>query len=228
MLTKRKKLTKKEIKEDKLVEFYYKAQNYFEENQSKVLMYAGVLVVVVIAVIFYLNHKNSQNEEAGVKLARVMDFYDAGAYLEAIEGRQGTNIVGLKGIVEEYGGTENGEIAKIYLANAYSMLGQYDKAYEFYEDYGGDIELFKSTALAGQAGYYAVKGEYQKAADYYFQAANVSKDNVQRPDYLLQAGINYLNAGDKEDAKNLFQMIKDDYKTSTAFTQVDRYLVQTN
>ncbi len=228
MLTKRKKLTKKEIKEDKLVEFYYKAQNYIEENKNKVLMYAGALAIVVVAVIFYLNFRSAQNEEAGALLARVIDLYDQGSYLEAIEGIQGKNLVGLKKIVEDYGSTENGETAKIYLANAYAFLGQYEKAFELYEDYGGSNDIFKAAALAGQAGYYASKNEYEKAAKLFKKAANVSEINPSRPDYLLKAGINFMRAGQKDEAKALFQIIKDDYKTSTAFAQVDRYFTELN
>lgn len=228
MLTKRKKLTKKEIKEDKLVEFYYKTQSYIEENKNKVLMYVGAFAVVVVAVIFFLNYRSSRNEEAGKLLSRVMDLYEQGSYLEAIEGKQGTNLVGLKKIVEDFGSTENGETAKIYLANSYTFLGQYEKALEYYKDYSGSNDIYKAAALAGQAGYYASKGEYEKAADLFKKAANVSKINPSRPDYLLRAGINYMKAGQKDEAKALFQIIRDDYKTSTAFAQVDRYFTELN
>ena len=98
MLTKKKKLSKREIKEDKLVTTYYKVYNYFVENKNRVGMYAGGLLVVIAAIYFYINNKAENNEQAGIQLSRVMGLYDAGAYLEAIEGRQGTNIFGLKKI----------------------------------------------------------------------------------------------------------------------------------
>ena len=47
-------------------------------------------------------------------------------------------------------------------------------------------------------------------------------------DYIFQAAVNYFEAGDKEQAKNLLQTIKDDYKTSAVYAQVDRYLTQLN
>jgi len=228
MLTKKKKLSKREIKEDKLVTFYYNAYNYFMENKNRLGMYAGGLAIVVLAIYFYLNNKASNNEIAGTQLARVISLYDAGSYLEAIEGRQGTNIVGLKQIVSEHGSTNNGEIAKIYLANAYQMLGKVEEAFEYYEDYGGNNPTFKATSIAGQAGYYAYKKDYEKAADFYLKASRVSKENVLNPDYMLKAAVNYIEAGNKEDAKNLLEIIRKDYQTSTAFRDVDRYLTLTN
>ena len=226
MLTKKKKLSRKEIKEDKLVSTYYKAYGFFEENKSRVLTFGAVLIGIIALIYFYVNNQNENNRLAGVQLARVMNIYDQGSYLEAIEGRVGTNIVGLKKIVEEYGNTENGELAKIYLANSYSFLGRNNEALEYYEDYSGSNETFKATALAGQAGFYAGKKDYEKAAELYLKASRVSNDNPLNPEYMLNAGINYLRSGNEDEAKELFDTIRKDYPTSTAFREVDRYLSQ--
>jgi tetratricopeptide (TPR) repeat protein len=224
MIKKKKKLSKKEIKQDSLVEFFYNVENYFEKYKSKIFTYAAVVVVVAAAVYFYLNQKAENNAKAGLELSRVMTLFDQGAYLEAIEGKQGSNIIGLKKIVEEYGGTENGETAKIYLADCYAYLGNYDEAIKYYEDYDGSIDYLKATALAGQAGYNASKQNYSEAAKLYLEASKISDTNAENPDYLLNAGINYLKAGDKDEAKILFDKIKEDYVASLAQKEVDKYL----
>ena len=224
MLQKKKKLSRKEIKQDKFIDLLNNAELYFEKYKNKIFTYAAVLVVAAAAVYFYINQKSENNEKAGLELSRIMSLYDQGAYLEAIEGKQGSNIMGLKKIVEEYDGTENGETAKIYLANCYSYLGNYDEAIKYYEDYSGSIDYFKAASLAGQAGYYASQQNYEKAADLYLEASKMSEVNSQNPDYLLNAGIFYLKAGNKEEAKILFDKIKEDYVTSLANREVDKYL----
>ncbi|HMN24307.1 MAG: tetratricopeptide repeat protein [Ignavibacteriaceae bacterium] len=228
MLAKQKKLVRKEIKEDKLVEFYYKSRNFFEENKNKVFTYLVAVAVVVIAVILYMNYKSGQNEEAAIHLAKVMEMYDQGDFLGAIEGKKDVKMLGLKDIVAQYGSTENGETAKIYLANSYANLGKSDEALKYFEDYSGDIDIYQAAALAGQAGYLSVKNEYEKAADLYMKASKVSKNDVMNADYIFQAAVNYFEAGEKDQAKNLLQTIKDDYKTSSVYSQVDRYLSQLN
>lgn len=228
MITRKKKLSKKEIKEDKLVSFLYNVESFYEENKRRIFTYGVIFLVVVGAVYVYMGQKREQNEKAGLELSRVMDIFNSGSYLEAIEGRQGTNIIGLKRIVEEYGSTENGETAKIYLANSYSYLGNYDEAFKYFEDYDGDIDVFKATAKAGMAGYYASKEEYKKAADLYKEAASYTDVDPQNPDYLLNAAVNYIKAGDKEDSKVLLNKIKENYKTSEAFKEVDKYLALAN
>ncbi len=224
MLKKKKKLSKKEIKQDKLVEFYYKAYGFFEDNKSRVLTYGVVVIVIAAALVFYFNHDSEENAAAGDQLATVISLYDQGSYLEAIEGQAGTDVIGLKKIVAQYGGTENGETAKIYLANSYNRLGNIDEAFKYYKDYGGSISMFKATALAGQAGYYADKKEYEKAAELYKKAASVSKTDVLNSDYLLNAGINYVSAGEKSQAKSVFEKIKKDYASSSASREVNKYL----
>ena len=224
MLQKKKKLSRKEIKQDKFIDLLNNAELYFEKYKNKIFTYTAVLVVAAAAVYFYINQKSENNEKAGLELSRIMSLYDQGAYLEAIEGKQGSNIMGLKKIVEEYDGTENGETAKIYLANCYSYLGNYDEAIKYYEDYSGSIDYFKAASLAGQAGYYASQQNYEKAADLYLEASKMSEVNSQNPDYLLNAGIFYLKAGNKEEAKILFDKIKEDYTASLANREVDKYL----
>ncbi|MGE5436438.1 MAG: tetratricopeptide repeat protein [Syntrophothermus sp.] len=224
MLSKRKKLSKKEIKEDKLVTTYYKSIEFFENNKQKIALYAGILAVVVVGIIFYVNYRNDQNEKANLELSRVIPLYDAGSYLEAIEGRKGTKVLGLKKIVEEYGNYEYGEVAKIYLANAYNMLGKFDEALKYYEDYSGSNDIYKATSKAGQAGYYANKKEWEKAANLFMDAANISKENVLNAEYLLNAGIYYKEAGNLDEAKEIFKKVKKDYSNSMAAREVDRYL----
>lgn len=229
MLAQKKKLSKKEIKQDKLVELYYKVSDYVTTNSRTVLIAIGIFLGLVALAYFYYNYRSSKNLEAGELLSKVMELYDSGSYLEAIEGKQGTpRIKGLKEIVNEFGSTENGETAKIYLANSYAFLGQYDKALKYYEDYNGKNDFLKATALSGQAAYYAVKEDYAKAAKYYKQAAFISDVNPNRPDYLLQAGINFMKINKKDEAKDLFQIIKDNYKASNAHAQVDRYFLELN
>jgi tetratricopeptide (TPR) repeat protein len=224
MLQKKKKLSRKEIKKDTLLDLYESSIEFFEKYKSKIMLYTGVLVVAVVAVYFYMNQKSQSNEKAGLELSRIMPIYDQGSYLEAIEGKQGTNIIGLKKLVEDYGGTENGETAKIYLANSYSFLGNYEEAIKYYSDYNGSIDYFEAAALAGQAGYHANKNEFEKAADLFLQASKKSNVNSQNPDYLLNAGINFLKAGEKEEAKIVFSSIKEDYATSAAQREADKYL----
>ncbi|MBZ0199979.1 MAG: hypothetical protein K8H86_08930 [Ignavibacteriaceae bacterium] len=228
MLNKKKRLSRKEIKEDKLLTFSAKAYNFVNDNKQRIMIWTVAVAVVIVAVIFYKQSSTANNEAAGLALSRVMNYYDNGQYQQAIDGMPGSNVTGLKQIIEQYGSSENGEIAKIYLANSYFMLDKLEDAYKYYSDYGGGLDIYKAAALAGEAGYFGNKNEYKKAADLFRQASRVSEDNALNPEYMLKASINYIKAGNKEEAKTLLEVIKKDFTASSAFREVDKYLAQVN
>jgi tetratricopeptide (TPR) repeat protein len=226
VLERRKKISKKQMKEDKLVTTYYKAYNFFMEYQAKILIGAAVVALVVVAIVLLSNKRSSDNKNAAELLSKVIPLYEAGQFREAVDGIASSRVLGLKKIVSDYGSTENGETAKIYLANSYVMLGNLDLAYEEYNSYSGSNPLFKATALAGKAGCLEVKKDFEKAADLFKDAAKVSKGNSANSEYLLKAGIDFIKIRKKEEAKSVFETIKKDYKNTSAFYELDHYLVQ--
>ena len=226
MLEKRKKFSKKEMKQDTLVTSYYKAYSFFIENQMRILIGVGVVALVVVAIILISNKRANDNQIASTLVSKIMPVYNSGQFKQAIEGVKATNIAGLKEIVDNYGSSQAGETAKILLANSYFNTGNFEAALENYEDYGGSNLLFKSTSLAGQAAYYEFKNENEKAASLYKEASDVTKVNPANADYLLRAGINYLKVGKKEEAKVVLELIKKDYRVTTAAQEVDKYLIQ--
>ena len=226
MLEKRKRISKKEIKQDTLVTTYYKAYNFFVENQTRILIGAGVVALVVIAIVLYANKRSNDNEAAAALLAKVIPSYELGNFTEAIDGKLNPEVTGLKAIVDKYGGTEQGENARIFLANSYYYIGKYDEALENYQDYGGSNSLFKATALAGQANCFENKKDYSKAADLFKQASSISESDPSNAEYLMKAGIDLMKLKKNDEAKELFETIKKDYKTSNSAQEVDKYLVQ--
>ncbi len=224
MLTKKKKISKKEIKEDRLVTTYYKTVDYFNQHKNKIYLYGGIVLVLFAAIYWYVDHKAKNNEAASTELGKILASYEKGAYQEAINGKPAEKIPGLKQIVDEYGSTETGEAAKIFLANSYSMMGKTEDAFKYYDDYSGDNKIFKATSLAGKASYYESKNDFQKAADLFLEAAHSSEENALNAEYLLKAGIDFIEAGQKDKAKETLKSLKEEYKTSTAVREVDRYL----
>ncbi len=224
MLEKKKKFSKKEIKEDQLVTSYYKATKFFEEYQSKI--YIGLVAVAVIigAIVLYSNKLESDNLDASGALAKVLPLYEMGSYKEAIEGTPAADILGLKAIAGKFGGTEQGEMAKVYLGHAYYFSGDFDNAEDAYGDYSGDNKDMAATCIAGKAGCAVAKSDYKSAASLFEKAANVSKYNPLNAEYLVKAAANYIKAGDKEEAEELLKIVKNDYKTTRMAGEADKYL----
>jgi len=226
MIGKKKKITKKEIQEDKLVTSFYNIQEYFEENKQKLLTGVGVIAVVILGVFWFVNKKAEDNLLAASQLSLIIPSYEQGQFQKAIDGEPGTQINGLQNIVDQYGSTEQGELAKIYLANSYYSLGNYEKALESYTDYSGNSKLHKASSYAGMAACFEQMNKFGEAANYYQKAANTYNVKSQAADFLLNAGINYIKSGNNTDAKLALEKIKKDYTATSAAREVEKYLSQ--
>ncbi|HAX48751.1 MAG TPA: hypothetical protein DCX92_07180, partial [Bacteroidetes bacterium] len=152
----RKKITHKELKKDKLVTGYFEARNWLDndENKKKIYIGVGVLIALVVVGFLYFSNKSAKNEEAEVKLSAVITLYEQGKYPEAINGDPAANITGLASIVDQYGSTESGETAKLYLGNCYFNMKDYDNALKQFDNYGGDNDIIKSSCISGMGAVY--------------------------------------------------------------------------
>ncbi len=226
MLERRKRISKKEIKQDKLVTTYYKAVDVYQKNQMRIFIGAGLIVLAIAAIVLYYNNKSKNNLTASSLLSEVIPIYDKAQYKNAIEGNKIQNIAGLQEIVDKYGNTETGETAKIYLANSYYYTGKIDSAYDTYDDYGGGNPLLKAASLSGKAACLEDKKEFEKAAQYLIEAEKISEINPGNPEYLLRAANDLIQINQKDKAKEILNKIKEDYKTTSAATEADKLLVK--
>lgn len=226
MLAKKKKLGKKNIKEDKLVTYYSKALEYFEVYRNQILIGTAAVVVIIAAIVYFGNQAQQAEIEAAAALSKASRTYQAGNYEAAIQGNTATGTPSLAEVADNFSGTESGEIARIYLANSYYYTGDYDKALENYEDYSGSNQLYKAAALAGIAACYEAKGEIEKAAKYYRDAAYTYENNASNSQYLLNAAVNYLKVREYDEAKSLLENLKEKYASSAESREADKYLAE--
>ncbi|HUL43804.1 MAG TPA: tetratricopeptide repeat protein [Bacteroidota bacterium] len=231
MLSPKKKISKKEIKQDPLISFYDQSVSFYYENKKTIGYALTALAVLVVGIIIYTNNQRTNNAKAAAELGKVFPIYDAGEndtrqYKVAVEGAADRGIMGLRAIVDNYGSTEAGELARFYLASAYYNLGQYDDALKQYESFSNGSDLLKSSADAGIGRCYEAKQDLGKAATYFEKAAGVSKNSPMTPEYLNSAARCYGLSGEKEKAVTLLKRLKKDYPTSTFARDADRYISQ--
>ncbi len=226
MLKAQKKISMKEIKEDRIVTMYFQAQAWINENKRLAAYIVGAPIAIAVIIFFWIQKRSEWNLEANAKLAKVMTYYDQGKYNEAVNGSPQEGVQGLEAIVEEHGSVPSGEVAKFYLANSYFALGNYSKALSTYDDVSISDKMIKSAALAGEAACYEVKGKYSEAASYFEKAASKGIPDLQAPGNLQRAAVNYAAPGEKEKAVDILQKIKKEFPSSVAARDVDKYIAE--
>ena len=228
MLKAQKKIPKREMKQDPLITWYFEAQQWFE-SRKKLLSYIGLAVVAVIAGGWiYMNNRTQAEQNASAALGKVMRYYDLGQYELAINGIPQENIRGLQSIVDEYDGTASAEQSQFYLANAYYNLRQYDKALEQFAGADLDDAMFVASVRAGQGACYEALGQYAEAGSSFEEASNISSDELLTPEYLYDAGRNFIKSGDRTRAESLLTKLKKDHPMSVYAREVDKLLAELN
>lgn len=226
MLRAKKKITKRELKQDALVTTLGRAEAIYEENKRTIGIVAAAVAVVVVGLMLYNRSRAAAEESAAAALAGVREFFDNGQYQIAIEGVKERNIMGLQAIADEYGGSPSGKLARFYLANSYYALGRHDDALRAFEESSPGDDLLAASRLAGIGACMEVKGDHAAAAKAFEEAGNSHPKGPNAAEYLADAARNHAQAGNKERAVELIKKIKKNYPESPVARDADRYLAQ--
>ncbi|MFN3562385.1 MAG: tetratricopeptide repeat protein [Chloroherpetonaceae bacterium] len=211
-------------KSDIFTELFFQVTDFFEKNRTAVLSALGATLLAIAGAFFWNQQQDAKNQEATGKLESIIKRYEAGNYSGAIEGD--STAMGLKEIAKVYSGTPSGEQAKLYLANAYFQLRNYDEAQKTFESISSASPLVKASALAGEAACYEQKKEYKKAAQLFRRAAEIVGNDAIVPIYLENAGRNFELAGEKSDALAVYEKLKKEYPQSAAARSAEQIIAR--
>lgn len=215
---------KKELREDKVVTFYARAWEFFDQNRTLVYGALAGLVVLVLAVIGYVLYQNQQGEEAEQHLAQIIGIYEDGSFQEALDGT--VDMLGLLEIADEYGRTRAGNLAHFYAADALYRLGEIDRALEHFRAFDAESDFIGASAVAGQAAVHEDREEFERAGELYRRAASLYENPLSTPQYLLSAGRAYELAGRYDDAREVYEEVRDEYPDSESAANIEAYIAR--
>ena len=194
-------------------------ENFFEKN-SKMVVVAIVVIFALAAAIF--GYKKVIVEPRMTKAQEMLfeaqyQFESQNAdFALALNGNE--NIPGFAQVVEQYGNTPAGNLARMYAAACSLRLGEFDQAQSYINSFknvkGVPGEIINAMA-AGIKGDIAVeKGDNAGAAKLFEQAAKVSENDFTTPMYLRKAALAYSAMGDAAKAEELLKVINEQYPAS--------------
>ncbi len=204
-----------------------KARNYWDRN-NKTISIIGLVILLLAG--GYLGYKYFIQEPNERKAAEAMfkaeEYYRMDSLEKALNG-DGLNAGFLK-IVDKYGGTSSGNLARFYAGSILLQQGQFSRAAKHLSEFETDAKQIQARAykLTGDA--FAEQGKNKEALDYYKKAAHhFEKDEVAASDYLFTAAYFAQRVmNDKEEAIELFKELKKKYSKTEKGFEVDKYLAQ--
>lgn len=186
---------------------------FFKKNATMII---GGLAIVLIAAGLYWYISNTQKEKeanASLALSRVKIFYERAEFDKALKGDptvkvRGESIIGLREIVENYGGTSAGKMAALMAGDILLSQKKYSEAINMYESaQGSDSKVLAVGSKAGVAACKESEKKYSEAAPLYEEAAQYMKEVGDEARYRYFAALNYEKSGNKEKAKELYTLI---------------------
>lgn len=196
-----------------------------------VIKYKNALIGLLIMLVaigggtaFWLNHQKTAEEEASLNLSKIAPLLDRGDFRKAIDGTSGNR--GLKSISSDYGSTPSGKMASLLLANAYYSLGQHDSALAIFKGLSLKDRDLAAAVLAGTGACLAQKKQFGEAAASYQAASEKAENKTLKAQYLTSAADNFLDAGNREKASELYKKTVSEYPGSTGAALAQRSLWQ--
>lgn len=196
-----------------------KTEAFFEKNGRKISYIFLILIVLGLVIYGYRAMvQQPRVEQAAVLLAEAQARFNAETpdYELALQGDE--EGAGFLEVIEQYGATPSGNLAKHYAGVCYLKGGDLEQAADYLADYSavdglaGEIINAQNLGLRGDIA--VAQEDYAGAVALYEKAVKASKNNLTAPLYLRKAGQAAQAAGDNAKALALYERITVEYPAS--------------
>ena len=180
-----------------------------DKNKNLII---GILAAFVLLVGGYFIYKNffvkPKNDLAVDQMFQAQFMFDKDSFQMALN-NPGVGGSGFLKIIDNYGNTETGNLAKYYAGICYLNLN--DQAIKYLEDYNPSGDVTPAMTYAGLGDAYSEKKNDDKALSNYQKAASSADNDVTGPYTLKKLGMFQEKMGKWSDAEKSYKKILDDY-----------------
>ena len=206
-----------------------KIEAWILKRQKYLLIGLGAVVVIVLGYLGYLKFIQEPAEKnAADELAFPKAYFDEALAMEepsdsllnlALNG-DGAK-AGLLDIIDQYGSTKAGNLAKYYTGISYLKMAEYKKAIEFLDEFSSDDMMLGPVAKGAIGDAFVDLEKPEDAFKYYEEAYKMNPNNFTTPIFLDKAAKTAIVLKDYAKAEELYRKIKSDYPHSAAAQDID-------
>lgn len=220
-------MAKQEIKQEQMLnvgEAVSRSEEFINKNKKTIIgVVCAIVVLIAGSVLVSTQYLKPREQKAAEALFAGERYFQNGDYETALNGDQ-NEYAGFEAVIDEFGGTKAGKLAKAYAGLSLAKLGRYEEAIPYLKGFKGNDAMVAPSVLAALGNCYAQVGDEAQAAATLVKAARKADNNLLSPAYLVQAGQIYEKLGQKADALNVYQEVKDKYYGSAQAMDIDRYI----
>lgn len=208
-----------------------KSEAFFDKYKKAILAGLAALIILVIAIMVYNNYKDSRNVEASTALAKSQELFMNGDFEKALKG-DSLGSKGFIGVINEYGSTQAGNLARLYAGICSANLNKWQDAEKYLDDFDTkDDALVSPMVIMAKGDAYANLKQPDKAIESFKKAAKMADSatktgisNSVAPLALKKAAIILIDQKKNDEALSLLQEIKSKYLQSPVQDDIDKYI----
>lgn len=201
----------------------------FIEKYSKQLIYGIIGIAVVVALVLGVRHGYllPREKKATIALFKGEQYFAKDSFSLALNGN-GYDYDGFESIINQYGSTKAGNLAKAYAGISYYRLGEPEMAMKSLKAFKAKDDMISPsiTGLIGDC--YVNLGQVKEGISYFEKAAKQADNAVVSPSYLKKAGVAYESLGQYNDAAKAYTTIKEKYFNSMEAGDIDKFITRAN
>ena len=223
--TKHKAATPETSQEFDLQGSMHKAEDFYNKNKN-VINIGLLAVVVIIGGYFAYNRfiKAPNEKKAQEMVFHAQQNFAIDSFKLALSG-DGNNY-GFLQVIDKYGGTKAGNLAKYSAGVCYVKLGEFQKGIDQLKDFSAGDNLVQAYAYGLTGDAYMELNKTEDGIEYYKKAGHYSDNELSAPLYLFRAGLALEKAGKTQDAVAIYKEIKEKYPQTNEGREMDKYLAR--
>lgn len=190
-----------------------KTEMFIEENKKAITIAVVAVVVIVLAIFGIKKFVMEPREEAAAKaMFHAERSFENDDYATALNGDG--NFDGFIQIINEYGGTKSGNLAKCYAGLCYLHMEDFENAIKYLGEFNGKDMFMKPLAMGSMGDAYMELGQIAEAAACYEKAAKGTNNITTSPMYLMRAGYAYEMIENYTKALEMYNYLNSEYPSS--------------
>lgn len=225
-MAKRKVAQTEEVAQQVQETYHAPATPFWEKYQKELLYALGGLALVVLG---WWGYKTlivePKQKEAVAAMWKAQRLFERDSFQVALNG-DGLETPGFLSVIDQYGGTAAGNLAKYYAGVCYLYKGDFDNAQKYLEEFDAEGDMLPTLKKGLLGDVYAEKKDFAKALDYYESASNTGNSALLKSYYCKKLGMLNEYQGNKEAALKAYQRLKKDFANlnSNDWQSIDKYI----
>lgn len=217
--------TEREIEVEEIVS---RSEQFLEQNSKKII-YGILAIALVIAAFLGIKHGYviPKEKKATVALFKGEQYFAKDSFALALNGN-GADYEGFSAIINQYGSTKAGNLAKAYAGICYFKMGENENAINNLKSFKANDKMVSPAVIGLIGDCYVNMGNTKEGISYFEKAAKAANNPVISPVYLKKAGIAYESLNQYKEAVNAYTIIKEQYHTSMEASEIDKYITRAN